>query len=218
MKKNLLLVDDDQDLRESIANYLVSQGFSVVSSKSVQEALEILQSCHIDLVITDIMMPELDGYDLIKLLRFDSRLSSIPIIFVTAKGMTIDRIKGYDLGCNSYLPKPFDPDELVSIARSLLKNLDSISKSDLVNADDTQNELSGSIFTPKERVIFKLVYQGSTNKEISAELSLKVRTVEKYVSRLLAKTNSRNRTQLVKFAVINNLFDNKANDGNRTRE
>nr|QJH88371.1 Ycf29 [Pterocladia lucida] len=218
MKKYLLLVDDDLDLMYAVSRYLSNEGFSVISVSSGQDALKILQSKHIDLMVTDIIMPNLDGYDLIKLLRISPKFFNLPIIFLTAKGMTSDRIKAYDLGCSSYLTKPFDPNELLSIVRNLLKNSDVISESVGISQNNNQNKLVNSILTSKELAIFHLVYQGLMNKEIAVKLNLNLRTVEKYVSRLLTKSNTRNRTELVKFALTNNLFDSRANDGNRTRE
>ena len=218
MKKKLLLVDDDLELRKSISDYLFNEGFNVVCSCTGKEALVILQKWHVDLIITDIVMPILDGYDLIKWLHLNPNLSHIPVIFLTAKGMTSDKIKGYDLGCNAYLTKPFNPNELLSIVRNLLSKFDIIMNSYSQSKNDYSNQQLISILTPKEWIVFQLVYQGLMNKEIAMELSLNLRTVEKYVSRLLAKTHTRNRTELVKLAVINNLFENRANDGNRTRE
>ena len=214
MKKNLLLVDDDPKLRQSISNYLLNEGFNVVCSCTGEEALFTLQERHIDLIVTDIVMPILDGYGLIQSLHLSNNLSRIPVIFLTARGMTNDKIKGYDLGCSAYLTKPFNPSELLSIIRNLLKKFDVI----IDSCSASLNERSIPILTPKEWTVYNLVYQGLMNKEIASKLNLNLRTVEKHVSRLLSKTNTRNRTELVKIAVINNLFDNRANDGSRTRE
>ena len=218
MKKNLLLVDDDFRLRQSISDYLSNEGFNVVCSCTGKDALVVLQERHIDLIITDIVMPILDGYDLIKSLHLSSDLSRIPIIFLTAKGMTNDKIKGYDLGCSAYLTKPFNPNELLSIIRNLLSKFEVVMNVCLPNVNYYLNNQLMSALTPKEWIVFRLVYQGLMNKEIALKLNLNLRTVEKYVSRLLTKTQTRNRTELVKLAVINHLFESRANDGIRTRE
>ena len=218
MKKNLLLVDDDFRLRQSISDYLFNEGFNVVCSCTGKDALVVLQERRIDLIITDIVMPILDGYGLIKSLHSNSDLSRIPVIFLTAKGMTNDKIKGYDLGCSAYLTKPFNPNELLSIIRNLLNKFEAVMNACLPNVNHYLNNQLMSALTPKEWIVFRLVYQGLMNKEIAFKLNLNLRTVEKYVSRLLTKTQTRNRTELVKLAVINNLFENRANDGIRTRE
>nr|YP_009244372.1 hypothetical protein Gvag_175 [Gelidium vagum]AMK96614.1 hypothetical protein Gvag_175 [Gelidium vagum] len=218
MKKNILLVDDDLDLIRSVASYLISEGFNVVFKSTAQKALQALQEQCFDLIITDIMMPNLDGYYLIKLLRLNPSFSCIPIIFLTAKGMTHDRIKGYDLGCSAYLVKPFSPAELLSIVRNLLKNFDLMIQANSADKNSFCIKQQDIILTRKELEVFKLVYQGLMNREIAVKLNLNLRTVEKYVSRLFLKTNTKNRTQLVKFAAVNNFLKNRANDGSRTRE
>lgn len=210
----LLLVDDDSFLRDSISSYLINEGFQVDTADSVQSALIKLETDQPDIIIADIMMPCLDGYDLIKILRKNNKFLSIPIIFLTAKGMTNDRIIGYNLGCNAYLTKPFNPRELVSIINSIIKNINllSTSKSDLsnfiANNEQLYQKISSSILdslTNREYTILQLVVKGFMNKEIALHLNLSVRNIEKYVSLLLKKTNTRNRTELTKFALSQNI-------------
>ena len=204
MKKQLLIVDDDLSLRHTIATYLESAGFDVISASSVKSALQKIQSRLPDLVITDIMMPHIDGYDFVEKLRMDNRLLNIPIIVLTAKGMTEDRIKGYDLGCNAYLIKPFDPNELLSIINNIFKNiylLQLFSNNSQIASISSENLLKVDQFTHREWTILTLVAKGYTNKEIANCLQVSIRNVEKYVSRLLNKTNTRNRTELAKVAI-----------------
>nr|QCI04033.1 hypothetical protein [Antithamnionella ternifolia] len=222
----ILLVDDDKFLRTSIAAFLKLEHFSIISVNSVYEALVFLKLNKPDLVITDIMMMELDGYDFLKILKTSQSLCHIPTILLTAKGLTDDRIKGYNIGCNAYLTKPFDAHELLSIINNMLKiNLNSMISSDLMI--DQQKIISKSIislvksFTHREKTILRLVLRGCTNREIANYLQLSVRNIEKYVSRLLDKTNTRNRTELVTLILSIKLKSSdyfRANDGNRTRE
>ena len=100
--KKILLIDDDQDLCNLLSTYLSSYNFSVISVYNIRNALAKLKLECPDLIITDIMMKDLNGYDFIKLLKLDSLFINIPFIFLTAKGMTNDRIKGYNLGSVSY--------------------------------------------------------------------------------------------------------------------
>lgn len=155
-------------------------------------------------------------------LKKNKALSKIPVIFLTAKGMTKDRIKGYDMGCYGYLSKPFDPNELLSIINNLIAR-DVLKEASLQNSATSNQQLNHKIrLTPREKSILDLVVDGLTNKEISTILNTSVRNVEKYVSRLLHKTNMKNRTLLVKYSINNNLLNNeineRANDGTRTRE
>nr|YP_009298044.1 hypothetical protein Plocam_146 [Plocamium cartilagineum]AOM67982.1 hypothetical protein Plocam_146 [Plocamium cartilagineum] len=214
MLYKLLLVDDDLFLRDSISSYLINEGFEVDTADSVKSALIKLETYQPDIIIADIMMSCLDGYDLIKILRKDNKFLAIPIIFLTAKGMTNDRIIGYNLGCSAYLTKPFNPRELVSIINSIIKNINFLnsSKSNSINYISNHERLSQKIssstldnLTYREYTILRLVVKGFMNKEIALHLNLSIRNIEKYVSRLLNKTNTRNRTELTKFALSQNI-------------
>lgn len=201
MKKQLLIVDDDIALSTAISDYLVSQGFAVSLADNVNSALNIIQRIKPDMIITDIMMPYIDGYEFVKIVRLDDVLFDIPIILLTAKGMTQDRIKGYDLGCNAYLTKPFSPEELLAIIHnlfnniSLLQKLDEYKENNNIVSIDHKSILINKL-TNRECTILQLVVQGYKNKEIAKHLQVSTSNVEKYVSRLLSKTSTRNRTEL----------------------
>ena len=203
---SILIVDDDIILRNAIVAFLKHKSFSVISLNSVYEVLIFLHKNSVDLIIADIMMPELDGYDLLNILKNDVQYSTIPIILLTAKGITNDKVKGYNLGCNMYITKPFAPYELLSIINNILNINNLISqKYDIYNQRMTKkvSNIELPLFTYRETSILDLVIQGYTNKEIANSLQLSVRNVEKYVSRLLDKTNTRNRTELVNY-ILNN--------------
>lgn len=217
-----MLVENDIALSKAIQEYLIDQGFNVYIANNGLEALNLAYQYNFNLIISDIMMPLVNGYELLAELQKNKALSKIPVIFLTAKGMTKDRIKGYDIGCYGYLSKPFDPNELLSIINNLIAR-DALKEASLQNSEISNQELNHKIrLTPREKSILDLVVDGLTNKEISTILNTSVRNVEKYVSRLLHKTNMKNRTLLVKYSINNNLLNNKinerANDGTRTRE
>lgn len=224
MNGHLLLVDDEPGLREAVQAYLEDSGFTVTAVASAQAALDYLQSEIPDLVISDIMMPQVDGYAFLESLRNESHLSHIPVIFLTARGMKRDRIQGYDAGCDAYLSKPFDPDELVAIVNNLLRrqaaarddaepNLASLAqqiaelRSMLVHQGGKPNpvETIKLDLTPREESVLQLVVQGLMNKEIASQLNTSVRNIEKYVSRLFVKTGTSSRTELVRFALEHHL-------------
>lgn len=208
--KKLLIVDDDNDLRNLLSTYLIAEGFFIHSVHDVHSALVLIKKDRPNLIITDIMMKKLDGYDFIKLLKWDILLADIPVIFLTAKGMTYDRIKGYNLGCHAYLTKPFNPQELSAIIKSIFNNIDllKINLSEMNYVDKLiVNPKVLNLFTSREKAILELVIKGCMNKEIAIKLSVSLRNVEKYVSILLIKTNTRNRTQLVQVAHALNIFN-----------
>lgn len=199
MKKQILIVDDDVILSNSIGNYLRSRSFLVYIVNNVTSALQAIRKIVPDLIISDIMMPYMNGYDFIKILRLNKAWSTIPVIFLTAKGMTEDRIKGYDLGCNAYLIKPFSPQELLSIINNVFKNIDLLQITHKVNKYSKHIDLMTRYkLTNREKTILRLVIRGYKNKEIASHLNVSIRNVEKYVSRLLSKTFTNNRTQLTK--------------------
>ncbi len=224
MTENLLLVDDEPGLREAVQAYLEDSGFTVVTAGNAQAAWQTLEDYSPDLVITDVMMPQVDGYQFLKQLREDARFRKVPVVFLTARGMTKDRIQGYDAGCDAYLSKPFDPDELVSIVKNLLKRGSTDAATEVVDIADLANQLAEIKamlakrnaltqnanplkidLTPREQSVLDLVCQGLMNKEIARNLSTSVRNIEKYVSRLFSKTGTNSRTELVRFALENGL-------------
>ncbi len=225
--KTLLLVDDEPSLRAAVEAYLSDSGFKVETAVNGQEGLEKLQTMIPDLVITDVMMPEVDGYQLLAQMREDPRLKSIPVVFLTARGMKSDRIQGYQARCDAYLSKPFDPEELVAIVENLLDRRSAATSFDASDPPDIatlarqiqeikdilthQGTTTPKItpvdidFTPREQSVLVLVAQGLMNKEIASQLDTSVRNVEKYVSRLFNKTGTNSRTELVRYALEHGL-------------
>ncbi|CAH0495218.1 response regulator [Novosphingobium sp. CECT 9465] len=114
----VLLVDDEPALREPLADYLVRQGFVVTQAGTAAEARSRLNETGCDIVLLDIMMPGEDGLSLCRHLVEAKRL---PVIFITAKGESTDRIVGLEIGADDYVVKPFDPRELVARIRSVLR-------------------------------------------------------------------------------------------------
>ena len=228
MPGQLLLVDDEPGLREAVQAYLEDSGFTVAVASNANEGLALARQALPDLVITDIMMPQVDGYQFLKQLRDDPQFKTLPVVFLTARGMTSDRIQGYNAGADAYLSKPFDPDELVAIVTNLLQKRDgtrAAGEDEPRNIDDVIREIEeikrlltkgGSIvqssttvqidFTPREQSVLNLVVDGLMNKEIARRLETSVRNVEKYVSRLFSKTGTSSRTELVRYALEHGLM------------
>lgn len=121
MNPTILIVDDEKEIRELLRLYIEKDGYSVVQAENGLEALRQLDAAHIDLAIIDIMMPELDGYRLIKALR---ERGNLPIIVVSAKAENHEKILGLDLGADDYVTKPFDPLEVVARIRARLRRHD----------------------------------------------------------------------------------------------
>jgi DNA-binding response OmpR family regulator len=99
MSQHLLLVDDEPGLRDAVQAYLEDSGFVVAVAANAQAGWEQLELQKPDLVITDIMMPQVDGYKFLEQIRNDPRFQKLPVVFLTARGMTRDRILGHEAGC-----------------------------------------------------------------------------------------------------------------------
>lgn len=115
----ILVVEDDKNLRKLIVTCLTKSNYTVFESKNGQEALDVLDKEYIDLIVTDIMMPQIDGYELIKLLR-EAKYET-PILIITAKEDIEDKKQGFNLGADDYMVKPINIDELILRVKSLLK-------------------------------------------------------------------------------------------------
>jgi two-component system, OmpR family, response regulator len=114
----ILVVDDDPHIRELVRVFLEREGFDVYEASDGCEALARLETVRVDIVILDIMMPRMDGWELCRQLR---EAGDSPLLIITVKGQTTDKIKGFQLGTDDYLVKPFEPLELVARVKSLLK-------------------------------------------------------------------------------------------------
>ncbi|MDM5292075.1 response regulator transcription factor [Peribacillus simplex] len=114
----ILIVDDDAHIRELLQLLLRKEGFDLYEASDGFEALKLMEKVKIDLAVIDIMMPNMDGWQLCKELR---EFSDIPILMLTAKGETTQKVKGFGLGADDYLVKPFEPIELVLRIKALLK-------------------------------------------------------------------------------------------------
>jgi DNA-binding NarL/FixJ family response regulator len=195
---------------------LEDSGFTVTTAANAQVAWELLQKQKPDLVVSDVMMPQVSGYEFLKQLRDDPRFQHLPVVFLTARGMTKDRIAGFRAGVDGYIAKPFDPDELVAVIENLLRKAEpqpTDMAQELAEIKALLARQGGVIpkepldldLTPRERSVLELLAQGLMNKEIAHRLETSVRNVEKYVSRLFSKTGTNSRTELVRFALEHGL-------------
>jgi DNA-binding NarL/FixJ family response regulator len=202
-QKKLLLIDDDPNLILLVQDYLEFRGYSVITAENGREALEILKEEVPDLIICDVMMPEMDGYTFVKNVRENPRTDWIPVLFLSAKGQSQDRVKGLNTGADVYMVKPFEPEELVAQVESTLKQasrlLDHPSRS---NSQGPKLLVPETVeLTPTEVKVVQLVSRGMSNREISEVMNVSQRTIESHVSNMLAKTSLHNRTELARWAI-----------------
>ena len=217
MPLTILVADDDEGTRLSINDYLELAGYSVIVAKNGVEALRLIEESQPHLIITDITMPQMDGYKLIKAVRQKPALRLLPVIFLTERTQVQERIRGYRLGCDVYLPKPFELDELEAVVRNLLERSHMLnivqvqqsesptSKSDPTAVDSTIGLFQTPDLTAREQDVLVFISDGLSNAQIGERLFLSPRTVEKYVTSLLRKTETNNRAELVRFAIDHHL-------------
>ena len=119
-KKNILLVEDEQSMITLIRYNLEAEGYTIIPVKNGLQALDYCQSIRPDLIISDIGMPEMDGFELRETLLQDDKLREIPFIFLTARSQSDERLKGMSLGVSYFLTKPFEPELLLMTVADIL--------------------------------------------------------------------------------------------------
>ena len=203
MSSRLLVVDDEPNLLRAVAACLRAEGFDVMTARSGAEALVRVAEGVPDLIVSDIRMPGMDGYQLARQLRSSPRTALVPVVFLTAKDETADRIEGFRAGVDAYLTKPFEPDELVAVIRNILERVRRTHAeiARLVGAsqsDEAREEFHDEALTEAEGRVAGAVARGLSNKEIAAEFNVSVRTVENHISRILSKKNFTNRVEIAR--------------------
>ena len=117
----LLIIEDEKDIVELVRYNLRKEGFEVQAFHRGKEGLDFLRRNPVDLVLLDILLPDVDGFEICRRLRADTRMASLPVIFLTAKGEEIDRVLGLEIGADDYVVKPFSPRELVARVKAVLR-------------------------------------------------------------------------------------------------
>lgn len=133
MAQKILVIEDDKKLQELLENYLDSFGYEVRGELHPEKGLEAFEDMSPDLVILDIMLPDMNGFDVCRRIR---SISSVPVIMLTARGDVMDRVAGLEIGADDYVPKPFEPRELVARIQSVLRRVDGVAAEEEAGALD----------------------------------------------------------------------------------
>ena len=222
--KKLLLVDDDPHMILLVKDYLEFRGYEVLTAGNGNQALDCLESFLPDMIICDVMMPEMDGYTFVEQVRQQENLSWIPILFLSAKGQSQDRVHGLKKGADVYMVKPFEPEELIAQVESSLRHSERVSSQKISRQKISSQRVSPAsqipdsvhslpplrlskkvVLTPTETKVVNLVAQGLKNQEIAIKLKVSQRTIESHVSNMLTKTGLNNRTELARWAMDNHM-------------
>ncbi|KHG59657.1 PhoB family transcriptional regulator [Bacillus anthracis] len=172
MNKTVLLVEDERRLREIVSDYFRNEGFEVIEAEDGKKALELFAEHEIDLIMLDIMLPEIDGWSVCRRIRKES---AVPIIMLTARSDEDDTLLGFELGADEYVTKPFSPKVLVARAKTLLKRADGVvgvAKENAMSLAGIEvNRLSRTVLVDGEEIIlthkeFELLVYLMENKGI----------------------------------------------------
>ena len=204
MSKRLLVVDDEPNLLRAVEACLRAEGFEVTTARSGREALLRVAATLPDLIVSDIRMPGMSGYELAQQLRASARTSLVPIVFLTAKGETADRIEGFRSGVDAYLTKPFEPNELVAVIKNIVDRV-ARTHAQIANLVGAEKDQTATFYdddlTEAENRIAEAVARGLSNKEIATELEISVRTVENHISHILDKKRFNNRVEIALYMI-----------------
>ena len=210
--KKIHLVEDESILRDSIQDTITSCGFEVAVAENGDEALLLARTFLPDLIISDILMPESDGYWLLDSIRNDALLRTIPFIFMTAKSERSDIRNGMNLGADDYIVKPFSSAELMNSIQARLSR-DEILKSQLVEPqlnsngellDEKEQQLileAIKRLTKSETLILDLIAQNKSTIERAEELFISYKTVENHRANITVKLGIKGHLSLVRFCL-----------------
>lgn len=206
--KRILIVDDDITLRVALTRYLENRGYSIQNAGSGAEALVMFEQDPPDLVVSDVLMPGMDGFEFCRRLRATRSGQLVPFIFLSSRGEVEARIQGHHTGADDYLVKPFEPRELVAKidaqlerSRRMHSEIVRLMQQSVPAQEALVSIVPDSLpLTPAEEKVFWEVIQGFTNKQVGDRLFVSPRTVQTHLSNILSKLQLENRSQLIRFA------------------
>lgn len=146
----ILVIDDDIELCDLLDDYLSGEGFNVAAANHGRRGVELALTGEYDLVILDVMLPELNGFDVLRAIRKQSR---VPVIMLTARGDDIDRIVGLELGADDYLPKPFNPRELVARMRAIKRRMELVGEQQQYDSKPVDLKVGDVVLCPANRTV-----------------------------------------------------------------
>jgi DNA-binding NarL/FixJ family response regulator len=199
---SILIIEDDPAYRSMMELILQMEGFDVRTASDGQSGFALLREKRPDLILCDIMMPEMDGHSVLEILKGDDTLLDIPFIFVTALGERQQVRGGMSAGADDYLPKPFSADELLAAVTGRIRRHEVIRSQHAKSAFHEEQTILIHKITKREREILVMVGQGATTKEIAERLKVAPKTVEVHRANLMRKLDVTNAAGLARWAFI----------------
>jgi DNA-binding NarL/FixJ family response regulator len=191
--KKILIIEDEPEMRRNIATLLRFKEYQAFSAENGRIGVDMARCQHPDLILCDVMMPELDGYGVLRALQSDARLAAIPFIFLTAKGEKDDLRSGMNLGADDYLTKPVGNEELVQAIESRLSRA-AQTKREFKPDFSSAEPFTRMGLTPRAAETLLWLAQGKTNPEIATILGITESTVKKHVQEIFDKLGVETRT------------------------
>jgi DNA-binding NarL/FixJ family response regulator len=184
--KRILVIEDEPDMRRNLTTILRLEGFQPFAAENGRQGIEQAKLQRPDLILCDVMMPELDGYGVLQALRDDAETMNIPFIFLTARGEKTDRRSGMNLGADDYLTKPVDKADLLHAIRTRLTRMEELARREFKPSFDSAEPLQTLGLTPRVAEVLLWVAQGKTNADIATILGISESTVKKHLLEIFA--------------------------------
>lgn len=185
--KKILIIEDEPEMRRNIAALLRFKEYEPVVAENGRVGVELARRESPDLILCDVMMPEMDGYDVLRALQADTRLALIPFIFLTAKGEKEDLRSGMNLGADDYLTKPVGNEDLVQAIETRLRRVAQQSRREFRPDFSSIEPLLKLGLTPRAAEALLWLAQGKTNSDIAIILGITESTVKKHVQEMFEK-------------------------------
>ncbi len=185
--KKILVIEDEPEMRRNLLTILRLEKFEPVGAENGKAGIALAKSAKPDLILCDVMMPEIDGFGVLKALRADAATASIPFIFLTAKGEKVDIRSGMNLGADDYLTKPVDKTDLLSAITARFTRQQQQVRTDFRPNFDSFEPLCVLGLTPRVAEVLLWVAQGKTNSDIASILGVSESTVKKHVQEIFEK-------------------------------
>lgn len=200
----ILIVDDNPEMVEQI---LPEYGFEVTVALDGQKGIELLEegSDKFDLVLLDVLMPNINGWDVLRYIRNNSKLKHIPVIMMTALDSEVDQVSGLKVGADDYITKPFNVTNLLARIEALMRRVSWSSTPAPLDLPFEKDKEIGNL-TNREKEILSLVAKGYSNKEISDKLFVSELTVKTHLKNIFKKLNVTSRTQAILIGINKGLI------------
>jgi DNA-binding NarL/FixJ family response regulator len=194
--KKILLIEDEPQLRANVSTILKMESYRVFEASNGVDGVALAEQEKPDLILCDVMMPHMDGWEVLKTLRATGKTAHIPFIFLTSKSQRDDLRAGMTLGADDYLTKPFTIPELLSAITARLKRLSLQNAEKKVQFTSAQ-ELQKLGLTPREAEVLFWVAQGKSNADVGMILEMSLATVKKHVEHIFQKLGVENRSAAI---------------------